>query len=78
MYEIICTTHSPRRQVREHTNTIAETVWLCRTYFAITRSIPPKDLQNFIRKALYCEFVIIQCKNMTISIYAKENDDSLS
>ncbi len=81
MYEVICTTYSPDIQisVRENTNTVNETVWLCRTYFALIREIPPKTLKNYIRKALYCEFIMIQCKNMTISIHLIQNEyDSLS
>ena len=81
MYEVICTTYSPDTQVsiRENTNTVNETVWLCRAYFAPIRKIPPKTLKNYIRKALYCEFIMIQCKNMIISIRLIQNEeDSLS
>ena len=81
MYEVICTTYSPDTQVsiRENTNTVNETVWLCRAYFALIRKISPKTLKNYIRKALYCEFIMIQCKNMIISIRLIQNEeDSLS
>ena len=81
MYEVICTTYYPDTQisVHENTSTVNETVWLCRAYFSMMRKIPPKKLKNFIRKALYCEFVMIQCNNMTISIHLiKSENDSLS
>lgn len=52
MYEVICTTYSPDTQVsiRENTNTVNETVWLCRAYFALIRKIPPKTLKIISEK----------------------------
>lgn len=42
MYEVICTTYSPDIQisVRENTNTVNETVWLCRTYLHSYEKFP--------------------------------------
>lgn len=75
MYEVICTEYYPNTQIKtsETTCTIEETVWLCRTY--LSNTIPLKILKDVVRKALYCEFVMMQYKNISVSIIAKlENE----